>query len=559
MDKTPESLSEPAFRTRRAHKKSRAGCVSCKKGRKKCDELKPRCSRCMTRNLTCEYSNKPVSIRLSPSPSPSSRLKPAPTPSPTYSSPIDTSPGCLSPSSSLSPVSNEHHHLPLAIGSEFLGPTELHLLSHYLTHTARTIAYDNDDLYALQVGFPNIAFRSRPLMSSILALAAVCKCHDIITESDSQATPTPQDQAQIRDLLLLGDKHHRASLRQTQADIPHTDYYDHVLANAPLMVLYGTASHCVRIRLAQSMAGTGSESLMSDCAPGQSQWISLIRATHLAYTGLLNAQPEFPDTMRERSPAPPAISLPLFAPQSPDGNDIISPEDGPTRETRRLLLPILETTSASALERLGSKAQIAYLSQSCRSAELESCFVALEILRNIVDDVFNTHPESSTTAGLQAPDTDFHLISQLSEVSPWLRSYLARVTSATRPKPLRRIITSFLNRVPTEYLNLAQTTLDLIPVHAGPYEDNGPGEAAEFGLPQDGPAARLAMDIFAHWLVLVMLLDGVWWIGGTGAWELERVVGFMHRRGWVETQEGSRGSWWPESMHKVVTEAKKYI
>lgn len=439
-------------------------------------------------------------------------------------------------------------NLPLVdlVGADFLGPTELHLLSHYLTHTARTIAYDADDLYALQVGFPNLAFRSRPLMSSILALAAVCKCHDMLAGSD-QVTMSGEDRARVRELLSLGDKHHRASLRQTQADIPNADYYDHVLANAPLMVLYGTASHCLRIRLAEATA-SGGESPASEFAPGQSQWISLIRATHLAYTGLLNAQPDFADP-RERSPASaPTISLPLFSAQPSDGNDIITPEDGPTRETRRLLLPILETTSASALETLGAKAQVAYMMGAAgpRAPDLESCFVALEILRSIVDDVFSAEP--STTTATTAPDADFHLLSQLSDVSPWLRSYLARVTSATQPKPLRRIITSFLNRVPADFLNLVQMTLDMIPL-------GGLDEEGGIDMAESGPAARLAMDIFAHWLVLVMLLDGVWWIGGTGAWELERVVGFMRRSGWVE----ARGGWWPESMHRVVTEAKKYI
>lgn len=38
MQKTAESLGEPAFRTRRAHKKSRLGCITCKKGRKKVRE-----------------------------------------------------------------------------------------------------------------------------------------------------------------------------------------------------------------------------------------------------------------------------------------------------------------------------------------------------------------------------------------------------------------------------------------------------------------------------------------------------------------------------------------
>ncbi|TEY86650.1 hypothetical protein BOTCAL_0004g00030 [Botryotinia calthae] len=40
---------------RRPHKKSRHGCHGCKKRRIKCDEEKPRCQRCITRDVTCTY------------------------------------------------------------------------------------------------------------------------------------------------------------------------------------------------------------------------------------------------------------------------------------------------------------------------------------------------------------------------------------------------------------------------------------------------------------------------------------------------------------------------
>ena len=81
------------------------------------------------------------------------------------------------PSSSYSearpwPSVSEHYH--------FLSETELSLFTHYLTHTCRTIPFDADELYVLQVEIPNLAFRSNPLMASLLALAAASTVFDLI-------------------------------------------------------------------------------------------------------------------------------------------------------------------------------------------------------------------------------------------------------------------------------------------------------------------------------------------------------------------------------------------
>ncbi|KAF7718612.1 Fungal Zn(2)-Cys(6) binuclear cluster domain-containing protein [Penicillium ucsense] len=45
------------FHARRAHKKSRAGCVTCKNRRIKCDENRPTCSKCKKRGVDCLYAS----------------------------------------------------------------------------------------------------------------------------------------------------------------------------------------------------------------------------------------------------------------------------------------------------------------------------------------------------------------------------------------------------------------------------------------------------------------------------------------------------------------------
>ncbi|CAN6633260.1 hypothetical protein TRVA0_014S00540 [Trichomonascus vanleenenianus] len=50
------STDQTRKRTRRAHHKSRNGCLNCKRLRVKCDEIHPRCTNCVRRKRVCEYA-----------------------------------------------------------------------------------------------------------------------------------------------------------------------------------------------------------------------------------------------------------------------------------------------------------------------------------------------------------------------------------------------------------------------------------------------------------------------------------------------------------------------
>lgn len=54
-----------------------------------------------------------------------------------------------------------------------------------------------------------------------------------------------------------------------------------------------------------------------------------------------------------------------------------------------------------------------------------------------------------------------------------------------------------------------------------------------------------------------MLLDGVWWIGGIGAWELGRIVTIIGNKGLGSLQENN--TWWPASMYRIYAELKKQV
>lgn len=112
---------------------------------------------------------------------------------------------------------------------------------------------------------------------------------------------------------------------------------------------------------------------------------------------------------------------------------------------------------------------------------------------------------------------------------------------------------SFLNKAPAEYLNLVQSVLDS-PSAETRAENRMTRDSPGMEVPLLDATHLLAMDIFAHWLVLVMLLDGVWWIRDIGEWELGQVVSLMKTQDLPSQSADIGQTWWPETMYLVKRE-----
>ncbi|PLN86856.1 putative C6 transcription factor [Aspergillus taichungensis] len=556
---TSVGLQPSGYRLRRIHEKSRNGCLPCKQQRKKCDESRPSCSRCVMRKSRCRY---PSHDNVSGEPPSGDSLAPnvhVPLTSPMVIVPAPASPDI--PASDHVPAPNlSHVQQPL---SSTLSPeeqglvwrtkppgpldaTELALLAHYLMHTSHTIPFDELDHYALSVGVPNLAFKCNVVMSSLIALAAACKAHDIAKQN-----PTPLDHqilAHIGELLALGDRHHSDSLRHISVSMQKADSYDHLLANAALMVLYASASHSIRVFLAAT-AKQRDWRLPRDILPQNSQWISFTRAAHTASTAVLNHIINGPDT--------PGVDPPLMSPGTASCNkDVLAPEDGPTENTKRLFLPLVASTYIRALESLRRRAEstATFLKQSDQpisdTHRLDASLETISILENCASTALLPRENNPS---VDAPKNPLMSFDELSRVSSWVARYMISVTSIQSPRVLRRIIMSFLNKAPAEFLSLVQSVLDSPSVEA----------RAERWMTQDSPGSEepslsathlLALDIFAHWLVLLMLLDGVWWIGDIGQWELGQIVSLMKTQDLMGQLVGTGETWWPESMYLVKRE-----
>ena len=459
-----------------------------------------------------------------------------------------------------------------------LAPAEFELLKHYLEHTSKDLTVDADDQYTLQVGIPNLAIQSKPLMKSVLALAAVCKCSDIINKPHGPQIGT-DDSGQVVELLSLANQYHMESLREIQATLPEAKQFDNVLANAAMMGMYGSASHNTRIWLAKT--ATFADQRLGDFVPKLPQWISLFRAVHMAYVGLLNNRLGAADMGRSpaRSPVSPSASGSMqyeYNVSSRGENQLAfgqrrgAPADHP-------LYPILAATVGSAMVKLHDKArEIAIVQESSpltafyefgppspsSNPDLQACYSALSILNDIIADTFRAGDSTPVSHANLALDVDIEPMGQLSEVSPWLRRYTASITSMVPSRLPRRTIMAFIHKAPTRYLRLVEEAISIVQTEPPPTTDEMDGV---WGIPPPPPLAsqpsmahQLAMEIFAHWLVLVILLDNVWWIGGIGSWELGRVVASRNDVRWRACLWNKEEDWWPESMFEVSRQFEKY-
>jgi hypothetical protein len=446
--------------------------------------------------------------------------------------------------------------------AQTLPPTELDLFRHYLEHTSRDRTVGDQDRYALQVGIPNLARQCKPLMRSVLALAAVCKCCDLINQPPSPVFRTESSRSEIIDLLSRAHGYHLESLREIQATLCEPKNYDHILANAAMMGMYGSASHGARIWLAKT-ARPGDDRQRFDLMmmPGNPQWLGFFRAVRLAYAGLLK-NPNSPQPSPGSSTSVDFDFSLQYHGSKPGPHAPVDDVSSSTAIiTSHPLGPILAATVGSALARVNEKASEVQATHGT-DPELQACFTALAIFNDIVaksllDDASPSCAPSFPKEDVAVLERDDPVVGQqLAEISPWLRRYTASISSMVPSRLPRRLIMSFVHKVPSAYLDLIENMIGVI-------DDAGPPSPSTTGggprrMPEPSIAHQLAVEIFANWLVLVILLDNVWWIGGIGAWELGRFVSVRRYPGWEACLWNRDADWWPESMLEVSRQFDKH-
>ena len=210
---------------------------------------------------------------------------------------------------------------------------------------------------------------------------------------------------------------------------------------------------------------------------------------------------------------------------------------------------------------------------SIESPSAAACIAASSALESTVAYVVvaaqTTNPECTSACHKDSPK------GHLADASPWILAWLITHPHlrASPHRGLEKLILSFLNSVSDEFLDLLDPILDrnltveshdmlFTPIsHEDDYLESRPGLTSE---------QLVAAEIFAHWLVLLMLLENNWWIGDLGIQELMKLVGTIkgpHLSGSrslsPNTPLDQTGSpelidrWWPESLLSAALELKR--
>jgi hypothetical protein len=405
-------------------------------------------------------------------------------------------------------------------------------MHHYLEHTSKTLAeHCNDEkkAYAWQSAVPELALCNPCVAHSLLAMAALCLCHDRLREeigsteknsdiayqsSHSQRGSEASTRASggYRKYFMLAEMHHGKSLSNMQAELSKENgsmrSSDAIFATSCLLTVFAPAYMNVfqlRSRLTRAKTDTGRLSLSTASTPGRLphdsgsdeptliDWFILLRGVSLTE----------PPQSEQRSLGSPGQALRQFDNLVPILPEFTMPSSPQPAAYRHPLYPVICATKDSAFTRL-EHLVVAYtqtISGLPTQSRLQSCLSALEILKNATAHLCNW--------------TTHH-------------SYNSSTQPAIYDRSPSRSIMAWIARVPGSFVKLLKQG-DL-----------------------------MAEAVLAMFLVFMILLEETWWAGGLGKEELKKVV--SRRIGKESDDDDDDGKWleWPVSILAVMKEMEKF-
>ncbi|KIW63358.1 hypothetical protein PV04_10209 [Phialophora macrospora] len=586
-----------AFKPRRPHKKSRNGCKYCRRRRIKCDETKPACLRCVNRNQPCEYFTQ---VQEYEAHSDTDALLVSA--SAAGASEEATSLSLITPPASVSSASQTpaffdagktdlpadaiyHEGIDLlaadrasnSVSDHTLDLTkDLFLFDHYMDHTCRDLEILPDVAYAKKVGIPRLAAENQGILYSILALGATCLCIDILSGQGSCS--------QVEDLaklIMAGDRYHRMGIQAVQRQLVTGQPRDLAEAHAHTMLLFPYALARRRVSYLLNDVGPPTPGSGPDTHAdhiSSLEWIIILRGI----TTTRRACWSDDDVVRMDDSAYGDPSSKMHSLVSSHVLAKLSePPDRPCVwngfqcriATKHPLFPVVSATRVVALEALQQKLErVNQLmrdhhrnrpainldksnEQLGRSLSLSACFMAVDLLLNLDNVIFNPgsvfearYPDVPAPAAPSLPDSPI----------PWLKRY-SRLPPYDPALPACQTIFSWVNRTPNEYFQLLMKPLPPRTEYGG----ERPGQVAVPDI--DREIQLLAWDIWAHWLVFTILIEGEsWFMAGLG------VPDIMNLPPWIpnsatDSPSSRSGSpvtqhtgWWPRSMCSVAQQLRRY-
>ncbi|KAH8708376.1 hypothetical protein GQ44DRAFT_731654 [Phaeosphaeriaceae sp. PMI808] len=539
-------------KSRKGHYKSRTGCFECKRRRVKCDEAKPSCTRCYLGLDKCMYPSVPQpatreqkgkfhilcsSINVvSPPPNTSSHSE--------RSLSFEAPPRLTSAyivSDCCSNVSNAPK-----------GLSDIDLYRHYLQHTSHTLSPCRSDHSVLHIGIPKLALQSETVFHSLLAVSAASLAWDMISKE-----PLP-DTNRVSQVLLTGYQHYNRASEKMRELISGLGALklEPLIASALVLVPFATASQQINHWISSR---SGAHEPHRPLSSTPRDVIIILRGIRtmlqtLDCGGLSTNFDPSPEMERgiDGSSTSPAANPRSSAPVS-------------SRTSRtHVMSAVIATTSQGAFFKLQHRLNSVLLCQNnFPDQSLSACTAAFEILEQIRSSAFyTTSPSLPPSPSLSSPATESLQPESTSSprVAPWLRAfaYQSITTKSIIPQPtqpLTRFFLSFLSQAPQAYLDLVLPLLD--------QRLESPTGASSGRIRADLTKKQaLALDIYAHWSVLMFLVeDESWWIGTLPEVTLTGMVnrygeGFVSRL-WPNDGPGE-GQWWPGSMLNILREIKRY-
>jgi hypothetical protein len=420
------------------------------------------------------------------------------------------------------------------------GPTDTDLFNHYLQHTSRTLTLCQRDRSALQIEMPKLALQSRTVFHSILAVSAACLCHDMISKE-----PAP-DTSAVNQVLMTGYQHYNLASERVRELIssPRSLKAEPLLASAVFLVPFATASQQINHWISSRSEAKESHKLLSTTPRDAIIIMRAIRTT-LQTLHCGSSSPTL-ELYREME----------LATDSPSAEITIPPAAlAPSRT--HVMVPILAATVQSAFAKLQQCLDSALPNHSDDpEGLLSACGTAFEILKYISSKTFSASNVASASSLSNQVGEPFEPVPvPLPQVALWLRSFARRATDPLPTEPLTSLLLSFLVQAPQAYLDLVLPLLDQ-------RLESPIGATSDDITTKLTREQALALDIYAHWSVLMFLVEvDSWWIGDlpvvTLAGMVNRYSDDFVTKLWPRTTSRQE-PWWPGSMLTIFREIRRH-
>lgn len=402
-----------------------------------------------------------------------------------------------------------------------------------MQHTSHTLCLSPGDEDVMCVGMLQLAQQSETVLHAILAVSAAQIAWTMISASEPPAFEA------VTQALLTGYRHYNLASEQMRQAILSPGSLDPqpLIATTLMLIPFATASQQLNHWLSSR---TGSNESHKPLSSTPRDIIVIMRGVRTMLQSVENTESktivsQFLDL---------DMNSQLFDP-SPSPTPSV-----PASSRTHFMTSIIATTSRAALATLQSRLDSALLhSQDCSYVSLLACAAAFENLKLICKTAFepSTTADTSSLPSLSIPS---------SSISPSLHSlasqfYLPSSTPLSPTSALTRFFLSFYIQAPNEYLDVVLPLLDQrlekpLPVPL---------------TPQLTTTQALALDIYAHWSVLMILVEEEsWWIGGLPGVTLE---GMGNAFGWWVGEKGGwvgvgEGEWWPGKMLGIARDMGSY-